>query len=261
MGKRQIPLNIVKKYPAYFGKSLEMTKFVTMQQLKLNLSDSLYTAFGSSSPRVVMVQMLDQHQEESFGQETELIAQALGEVPFAMVGMKLHDWARDLTPWPDAKLSKRPEVGKGAGATFDRLTQQFCPALREAFGSVPAVLGGYSLGGLFSLWAARQTDFFEGIAGMSPSLWIQGWDEWSSEHAPKVRVVYLSLGDREEFGRNKYMGQVGDRVRREHSRLTEWLGSDRTTLVWNRGNHFQEIPARTAAGYVWCAQRLLEPVK
>lgn len=38
------------------------------------------------------------------------------------------------------------------------------PALRERFGDLPAVIGGYSLGGLFSLWAAAQTDSFRAVA-------------------------------------------------------------------------------------------------
>ena len=38
------------------------------------------------------------------------------------------------------------------------------PALRERYGDLPAVIGGYSLGGLFSLWAAAQTDSFRAVA-------------------------------------------------------------------------------------------------
>ena len=39
-------------------------------------------------------------------------------------------------------------------------------------------IGGYSLAGLFSLWAAYQTDVFSGFAAASPSVWFPGFIEY-----------------------------------------------------------------------------------
>ena len=73
--------------------------------------------------------------------------------------------------------------------------------------------GGYSLAGLFSLWAAYQTDVFSGIAAASPSVWFPGFIEYMKEHEIKSETVYLSLGDREEKTRNSVMSQVGNCIR------------------------------------------------
>lgn len=40
-------------------------------------------------------------------------------------------------------------------------------------------LGGYSLAGLFSLWAAYQTNLFAGIAAASPSVWFPGFLDYA----------------------------------------------------------------------------------
>lgn len=228
-----------------------------MHKIELDLPILSYIAYGDNSPRLAMIQMLDDHQAKDFERETEIIAQALGNVPFIMVGMRVSDWEKELTTWPDQHISKREGVGLGAEDTLHRLTEQLCPLLRKDFGNIPIILGGYSLGGLFSLWATRQTDVFDGIAAMSPSLWIKDWDSYADENVPHSRVVYLSLGNREENAKNRYIGQVGDRVRREHARLVKNLGEDNTTLVWNQGGHYQQFMERTAAGFTWCAKRLL----
>ena len=127
---------------------------------------------------------------------------------------------------------------------------------RKQYGTLPIVLGGYSLGGLFSLWAASQTDILTAVAAMSPSLWIANWAEYSAAHPVRTQYVYLSLGDREEFTRNRAVAQVGNNVRAEYARLTEQLGTGRCTLEWNPGNHFADGAIRTAKGFAWCLSKL-----
>ena len=127
---------------------------------------------------------------------------------------------------------------------------------RKQYGTLPIVLGGYSLGGLFSLWAASQTDILTAVAAMSPSLWIANWAEYSAAHPVRTQYVYLSLGDREEFTRNRAVAQVGNNVRAEYARLTEQLGAGRCTLEWNPGNHFADGAIRTAKGFAWCLSKL-----
>ena len=96
------------------------------------------------------------------------------------------------------------------------------PALRERFGDLPAVIGGYSLGGLFSLWAAAQTDSFRAVAAASPSVWIRNWQAFSEQHAL----------------------------------LQQQLGPERCTLVWEPGNHFTDNEGRLARAFAWCVGRL-----
>ena len=56
--------------------------------------------------------------------------------------------------------------------------------------------------GLFSLWAAYQTDTFAGVAAASPSIWFPDFLQYMKEHDIRTESVYLSLGDREEKTRN-----------------------------------------------------------
>ena len=87
-------------------------------------------------------------------------------------------------------------------------------------------------------------------------MWIDAWCGFSDAHAVYARYVYLSLGVREEFTKNKAVAQVGDNVRWEYEHLKQTLGADRCTLEWNPGNHFMDGAGRMAKGFAWCAQKL-----
>ena len=61
------------------------------------------------------------------------------------------------------------------------LIEQIIPILKQQFNlpeSVKIILGGYSLAGLFALWASTQMGLFYGIAATSPSVWFPGWMEF-----------------------------------------------------------------------------------
>ena len=76
-------------------------------------------------------------------------------------------------------------------------------------------LMGYSLAGLFALWAAYESDVFSGIVCCSGSLWFPDWDHYVRDHVIQSKCsVYLSLGGKEEKTKNKVMAAVGDRTRR-----------------------------------------------
>ena len=61
------------------------------------------------------------------------------------------------------------------------------------------------MAGLFTLWAAYQTDAFAGVAAASPSIWFPDFLQYMKEHDIRTESVYLSLGDREEKTRNLVM--------------------------------------------------------
>ena len=153
-------------------------------------------------------------------------------------------------------MSRRKAVDEGAGKTLHYVSDDLLPVLRERYGLLPVVLGGYSLGGLFSLWAASLTGDFAAVNACSPSLWIRDWLAFAREHPLKTSFAYMSLGNREEQSKNKAISRVGDCVRAEHLLLQEQLGSDRCILVWNEGNYFVHGAERTAHGFAWCLEKL-----
>ena len=114
-------------------------------------------------------------------------------------------------------------------------------------------LGGYSLAGLFALWAGYQTDRFAGIAAASPSVWFPNFTGYMRENRILAEAVYLSLGDREEKTRNPVMAKVGSAIKEGYSILTE-TGTD-CVLEWNKGNHFKEPDLRTAKAFAWLMNR------
>ena len=72
------------------------------------------------------------------------------------------------------------------------------------------------MAGLFSLWAAYQTDAFAGVAAASPSIWFPDFLQYMKEHDIRTESVYLSLGDREEKTRNPVMTTVGECIQGGH---------------------------------------------
>ena len=227
-----------------------------MQTEKLCIDEKDCLLFVAGSPRFVLVQPTARHEAKDNGiySEAKFIAAGCG-MGVALAAFDVGDWARALMPWADAAVAKDEEVGRHAADTLRYVLSSLLPYLRSRFGDLPCAIGGYSLGGLFALWAARESGVFRAVAAASPSLWIQKWGEYASTHPMKSKVVYLSLGDREEHCRNQRMKRIGDCVRAEHARLLGQPGIDATTLEWNRGGHFGEEPKRTARAFCWCVEK------
>lgn len=95
---------------------------------------------------------------------------------------------------------------------MDVLTHQIIPYIEEKLGYVPKFCGiaGYSLAGLFALWSVYQTDLFDRAASISGSLWFDGFLEFMKANTPKVKFIYLSLGDKEKAAKNPRLAAVED---------------------------------------------------
>ena len=184
------------------------------------------------------------------GEMTENIVRLIRErsdVPFRMIECVVPDWDGDLSPWTAPPVFGKEPFGGNAKETLEKILQ-VCPE-----GNI-CVLGGYSLAGLFALWAATETDRFAGVAAASPSMWFPGFTDHLRNHPVRTRAVCLSLGDREEKAKNPVMATVGDRIREGYGILKEQVGS--VTLEWNEGNHFREPDLRTAKAFAWVLNAL-----
>ena len=175
---------------------------------------------------------------------------------FLLVTIELADWTLDLMPWWDGNVSRDPEAGKHAQETLQYVLGDLIPHLQGLYGPLPVILGGYSLGGLFALWASAQTDTFKGIAAASPSVWIHNWMPFAKKHVPLAENVYLSLGDKEEHVKNQAIARVGDNLRAQYALLQNQLGPEHCTLVWEEGNHFANNEGRLARAFAWCINAL-----
>ena len=170
------------------------------------------------------------------------------ERPFRLVFFPVQDWNRDLSPWKaEAIFQDRPFAG-GADQTLRTLLESLVPDLG---GDRPLLLG-YSLSGLFCLWALTKTEVFFGAGSCSGSLWFPDFPAYLTIHPPRHGAhIYLSLGDREEKTHNPHLRSIGDNTRSIHAALSKREDYTVSPLVMNRGNHFQGVPHRMALGILW----------
>ena len=198
--------------------------------------------YGDPASRRILIQPVDDHDLAGIEREAAAIA-ALAGPDFRLIAVKIADWNRELSPWEAPPVFGKEGFGGGAEETL----AVFLPLCAEE--GKRCYIGGYSLAGLFALWAACETDAFAGVAAASPSVWFPGFTDYVKAHGIRCGQVYLSLGDREEKTRNPVMASVGDRIRELHALLAA-RGTD-CILEWNPGNHFREPELRTARAFAW----------
>ena len=200
------------------------------------------TAYGNPDASIVLIQMVDGHDLAGMENETAEIRK-LTAADFCLLAVRVQNWNNDLSPWAAPAVFGKEAFGGGAADTLAEVLKHTVGKGKTYY------LGGYSLAGLFALWAACQTDVFRGVAAASPSVWFPGFADYLRAHAMRAETVYLSLGDREEKTRNPVMATVGDRIREAHA-LFKAQGIN-AALEWNPGNHFQDADIRTAKAFAW----------
>lgn len=174
---------------------------------------------------------------------------ALTNNDFSLAVFDVTDWNAQFSPWTaPAVFGKDSFSGKG-NDTLRFLEDEFLPEIKSKFPKSEVFLTGYSLAGLFSLWALYETDKFNGAVCCSSSLWFDKWDEYASLYRIKSpSTIYMSLGDREEKTKNKVVAKVGDRTRREAEILKDDPNVEKLFFEWNEGGHFDEPLKRVAKG-------------
>lgn len=156
-----------------------------------------------------------------------------------------------MAPWnsPAAFKNAAPCTG-GADAYLRLLTEEILPKAEEGLDAAPRWRGivGYSLAGLFSLYAIYQTDLFSRGGSVSGSLWFPGIKEYIFSHEPKrwPDCFYFSLGAKETKTRNPVLSNVRQNTE-EIRALYAAHGMD-TVFQLNPGNHYAHAAERTAAG-------------
>lgn len=210
--------------------------------------------YANGSAKNILIQAIGTQELELLDREVGQIKTLAPDCPFVFAAFPVTDWNRELSPWEAPAVFGNEDFGAGAKETLRLITEQL---LTELYQSFPCdedrhvYLGGYSLSGLFSLWAAYQTNVFEGIAAVSPSVWFPGWESYIMEHTLTASKVYLSLGDREAKTRNKVMAKVADNIRLQQAALLKTPTCEAFVFEWNPGNHFVDADLRTAKGFAW----------
>lgn len=149
-----------------------------------------------------------------------------------------YDWNYCMTPWKyhDKNMGKT-----GGGEEF--LSWFISEIYDEKYQR--QYIGGYSLGGLFALFAACEKELFDGVMSVSGSLWYPGVLEYFNEKSIGKRIgkIYMSLGDKESLTKNAEREKVGFNT----EKLAEVFGKTKEVFFeYNRGGHFTDINGRIA---------------
>ena len=174
----------------------------------------------------------------------------LGCKNFTLAAIGGLNWNRDLSPWETPEIRNNRYSFGGADEYILQLTGEIMPAILSKLPSTPefTAIAGYSLAGLFALYAAYRTDVFSRVASVSGSLWFPGFTEFAQSHdfIKTPDRIYLSLGDAEAKTRDKNLAPV-----QKNTELLAGLYKSRgieTIFELNPGNHFTDTVGRTAKG-------------
>ncbi len=173
---------------------------------------------------------------------------------FTLVAIGGLDWNRELSPWECDAITRDSEpFGGDAEAFLGELADSIVPHVEGELELRPAWRGlaGYSLAGLFALWATTTRSLFSRAASVSGSLWFPGFVDYLHERpcASELRAVYLSLGKKEHKTPNRMMRTVLDATGKVERVLRE--RGVFCTFELNPGNHFSEPDLRCARAVLW----------
>lgn len=224
-----------------------------MKKNEITICGKKCILYLNENTEYILIQPVDENDISVLDNEVKHIEENTDR-NFSLVAFKIEDWNSELTPWEMPLLRGKGNFGDGAAGTLEFMKNDLIPALSEYINAenkeIKYILGGYSLAGLFSLWSGYQTDIFEGIAAVSPSVWYKGWIEYVETEKPLSEKIYLSLGDTEEKTKHQILSKIGENIRKQHE-ILEKSGNVKTVLEWNEGNHFKNPDIRTAKGFLW----------
>lgn len=206
---------------------------------------TLYHSKESESPLIIF----NSYAED--GKSVMEEAEKLDRKDFNLLCVGNLNWEHDMTPWPCPPIAPNdtPCTG-GADEYLKLLLDDILPECLKRIDGTPShiSIAGYSLAGLFALYALYHTDVFESAASMSGSLWFPDFKEYVVSHEMKRKPdrIYLSLGNKEARTRNRYLKVVQENTERIAGHFRE-EGID-VTLEMNPGNHFKDAALRSAKG-------------
>lgn len=181
----------------------------------------------------------------------------LGCVPFHFVTVTRLRWDEELSPWPHEPIvSKRDHFSGEADEYMRCMADKIIPYAENKLGQPHRrILAGYSMGGLFALYAPYLTNLFSSVVAASGSTWYPNFVQYVREHEflKKPDAVYLSLGNLECRTKNQYLCRTEDCMKQLHE---IYQGKDiRSVFEINPGNHFKDAAYRLAKGITWAFQQ------
>ena len=164
----------------------------------------------------------------------------------------------DYTPWPLlASETLLMDFGGKAEEHLSFIKTCVVPFCESEYGFASSaekrVIGGYSLGGLFSLYAAVNTDLFGTVLSCSSSLWYSDFLDYLKEHAFKAAhpKLYMSVGDQEgTTATNLTAAQTSNTIALKDFYEPKFQAGD-FKFTLEEGNHGNDISGRAWRAIEW----------
>ncbi len=172
---------------------------------------------------------------------------------YAMISKNTVNWNVQLSPWKADQIVKGvgPFAGR-ADAFIKSLETEISQMIVDCKLNPSAVyIVGYSLAGLFALYALYKTEIFDGAACCSGSLWYPEFTSFikENEFKSKPSKLYLSLGDQEAKVKNPIFATVEEKTQEAY----EFYKSKGINVLFemNPGNHMSDVDKRVARGIAY----------
>lgn len=180
----------------------------------------------------------------------------LGCPPFHLVAVTRLRWDEELSPWAQGPVVSKGDHFTGEAAQYARCMEEKIVPFAEGILQPPhrRIIAGYSMGGLFALYAPYVTGVFSASVSASGSVWYPAFVSYVKSHdfLKKPDAVYLSLGDLESRTRNPFLRQTED-FTKELLSIYQNRGI-RSVFERNPGNHYKDAAYRLAKGIAWALQ-------
>ena len=177
---------------------------------------------------------------------------------FILVSISNLDWNNEMTPWYSKKINKYGEEFLGKADEYIQvLLDEIIPKIKKYIEENLKVkiknytIAGYSLAGLFAIYASYKTNIFSKIVSASGSLWFPKFVDFVKENkiSSNVEKIYFSLGNKESKVKNQILANV-EKNTKEIEEIYKKQGI-KTIYVENEGNHFKDASLRLAKGIKW----------
>ena len=184
--------------------------------------------------------------ENETEQTMETIRQQLPDAEYTVVAVEVDDWFRQFSPWPSKQLDGK-FVGE-AEKTWQWMEEHVlleCGV--DAAGKMPdrkIYIMGYSLAGLFALWALMEKPVLSG------SLWYPDFMGKIQNDCHKLqgKTIYLSVGGKEANTKDPLMANVIMCTKETYGFLKD---QNDVKYELNSGGHFADAGKRLAKGIRW----------
>ncbi|MDD6239967.1 MAG: alpha/beta hydrolase-fold protein [Eubacteriales bacterium] len=204
-----------------------------------------YSAYGEEDAPILILHHGDEEEDYSSYEDYFKAHQIL------FIKIQGNKWERDFSPFPCSKVFRGGKDFQGGAESYrKKFVSEVVPFLLVHYSLTPdrIILSGYSLAGLFALYAS-QCSLFTDINSVSGSLWFPDYVESLKMQKVYANNIYLSIGDRESVSRSPILQTGVEKQKKAYQELV--AKKKNVTLVLEKGGHFDNPEKRVLHGIEW----------